>query len=168
MGIDNNKNECKEKNGCLLLYLKYLLISIVVMSISYYSSGELEHLLQLERDKLIYLPLLIIPFSGVAFVIFIFSLMFRFIFYSIIKKESMNNFVSTVLASFIMIFAFGIEGDTYTSKNNKEVYICTGPKAKVYHKYKDCKGLRNCSGDIKAVSLEQAKKSRRACRICYK
>lgn len=168
MGIDNNKNECKEKNGCLLLYLKYLLISIVVMSISYYSSGELEHLLQLERDKLIYLPLLIIPFSGMALVIFIFSLMFRFIFYSIIKKESMNNFVSIVLASSLMVLALGIEGDTNVYNQNKTVYICTGPKAKVYHKYNDCRGLRNCSGDIKAVSLEQAKKSRRACRICYK
>lgn len=168
MGIDNNKNECKEKNGCLLLYLKYLLISIVVMSISYYSNGELEHLLQLERDKLIYLPLLIIPFSGVALVIFILSLMFRFIFYSIIKNENMNNLISILFASSVMVLALGFEGDTNVYNHNKTVYICTGPKAKVYHKYKDCRGLRNCSGDIKAVSLEQAKKSRRACRICYK
>lgn len=55
-----------------------------------------------------------------------------------------------------------------TVKESTTVYICTGPKAKVYHQYKNCKGLRRCSGDIKAVSLDQAKKSRRACRICYK
>ena len=54
------------------------------------------------------------------------------------------------------------------TQSSTTVYICTGPKAKVYHQYKNCKGLRRCSGDIKAVSLDQAKKSRRACRICYK
>lgn len=54
------------------------------------------------------------------------------------------------------------------TQSSTTVYICTSPKAKVYHKYKNCKGLMRCSGDIKAVSLELAKKSRRACRICYK
>lgn len=52
------------------------------------------------------------------------------------------------------------------SKKN-EVYICTGLKAKVYHKTKSCKGLRRCGGEIKAVSLEEIKESRRACKICY-
>lgn len=50
----------------------------------------------------------------------------------------------------------------------KTVYICTGPKAQVYHATSKCRGLNRCSGDIKAVSLEDIKKSRRACKICYK
>ena len=48
------------------------------------------------------------------------------------------------------------------------VYICTGPKAKVYHSTSKCRGLNRCSGDIKSISLKEAKKSRRACKICYK
>lgn len=51
--------------------------------------------------------------------------------------------------------------------DKNEVYICTGLKAKVYHKTKSCKGLRRCGGEIKAVSLEEIKESRRACKICY-
>lgn len=50
---------------------------------------------------------------------------------------------------------------------SKTVYICTGKTAKVYHSRKDCKGLNNCKGTIKAVSLEEIQKSRRACKICY-
>lgn len=47
------------------------------------------------------------------------------------------------------------------------VYICTDPKATVYHSTSKCRGLNRCSGDIKAVSLKDIKKSRRACKICY-
>lgn len=50
-----------------------------------------------------------------------------------------------------------------------EVYICTGPKARVYHNSSRCKGLRRCSGTIKKVSLEKARAMhRRPCRICVK
>ena len=49
------------------------------------------------------------------------------------------------------------------------VYICTGPTAYAYHKTDTCKGLRRCTGDIKKISLEQAKKeNRKACKLCYK
>ena len=48
------------------------------------------------------------------------------------------------------------------------VYICTGPKATVYHKTSDCRGLNRCSGSIKKVSEAQAKSmKRRRCQICY-
>lgn len=51
---------------------------------------------------------------------------------------------------------------------NSVVYICTGPKAEVYHKSKDCRGLNRCSGSIKEISLAKAKEmGRRACKICY-
>mgnify|MGYP003522114312 CR=1 FL=1 len=53
--------------------------------------------------------------------------------------------------------------------NGHKVYICTGPKARVYHKTDECRGLDRCSGDVESVSLEQAKgMGRRECRICYK
>ncbi len=49
------------------------------------------------------------------------------------------------------------------------VYICTGPQSKRYHKSASCKGLRNCSREIKQVTLEQAKKLHKTpCHICYK
>lgn len=48
------------------------------------------------------------------------------------------------------------------------VYICTGPKAKVYHKTNYCRGLSRCSGSIKKVSEARAKNmKRRRCQICY-
>ncbi len=49
------------------------------------------------------------------------------------------------------------------------VYVCTGPHARRYHKSASCKGLRNCSREIKKISLEQAKKLHKTpCHICYK
>lgn len=47
------------------------------------------------------------------------------------------------------------------------VYICTGPNAKVFHRYKDCKGLDRCSGDIISISLDEIIDYRRPCKICY-
>lgn len=51
---------------------------------------------------------------------------------------------------------------------SRTVYICTGPKATVYHYRSDCKGLNKCSGEVKKITLEEAKKKRRACKICVK
>lgn len=57
-------------------------------------------------------------------------------------------------------------------KNNKDidgrVYICTGPQSKRYHRSSYCRGLNNCSGNIKAVNIETAEAyNRTPCRICY-
>lgn len=49
----------------------------------------------------------------------------------------------------------------------KKVYICTGPKAKVYHSTSKCKGLNRCSRKVIAVSYEKIKGKRRACKTCY-
>ena len=47
------------------------------------------------------------------------------------------------------------------------VYVCTGEKSVAYHAVKSCRGLNRCSGEIKAVTLSQAKAmGRRACKIC--
>ena len=48
--------------------------------------------------------------------------------------------------------------------SDKSVYICTGPKAKVYHSTPDCKGLNRCSDTIKKVPKSSPK--RKGCRIC--
>lgn len=55
------------------------------------------------------------------------------------------------------------------SNQSEGVYICTGPTAYAYHKTAECKGLRRCTGDIKKISLGQAKaENRKACKLCYK
>lgn len=55
-----------------------------------------------------------------------------------------------------------------TSTGSGGVYICTGPKATVYHSRSNCRGLNRCSGEIKKVSLQTAQnEGRRPCKICY-
>lgn len=54
---------------------------------------------------------------------------------------------------------------TSEATNTEYVYICTGPKAKVYHASDDCKGLDRCSGEIKKVPKSTV--HRRPCKICY-
>ena len=44
------------------------------------------------------------------------------------------------------------------------VYICTGPKAKVYHSTPRCSGLNNCSRSVKKIPRSST--SRRGCRRC--
>lgn len=53
--------------------------------------------------------------------------------------------------------------------SNETVYICTGPQSKRFHKTSSCRGLNSCSKEIKAMSIEQAKKiGRTPCSWCYK
>lgn len=51
------------------------------------------------------------------------------------------------------------------SASETTVYICV--TGKVYHSTKNCRGLSNATHKIEAVSLSEAKKTRRACKICY-
>jgi hypothetical protein len=57
----------------------------------------------------------------------------------------------------------------FTPENSlSNVYICTGPKAKVYHSKSTCRGMNNCSEEIKSITLAKAKKmGRRECKICW-
>jgi hypothetical protein len=49
------------------------------------------------------------------------------------------------------------------------VYICTGGSSKRYHATSGCKGLSNCSGEIKKVTVNDAKKmGRTPCKMCFK
>jgi hypothetical protein len=51
----------------------------------------------------------------------------------------------------------------------KKVYICTGSSSKRYHEKKNCRGLSNCGGTIKELTIEQAEKQGRTpCKICCK
>jgi hypothetical protein len=56
-----------------------------------------------------------------------------------------------------------------TTQKEAEVYICTGPQSKKYHKTKTCRGLRNCSKTIEKKKVSEAKKlGRDKCKMCYK
>lgn len=49
------------------------------------------------------------------------------------------------------------------------VYVCTGEKSVAYHKHSRCRGLSNCSAEIKGVTTDIAQRmGRRKCRICYR
>lgn len=49
-----------------------------------------------------------------------------------------------------------------------KVYICTGPKAKVFHVSPNCSGLGRCSASIISLTEAQARaKGRRPCKKCY-
>ena len=54
--------------------------------------------------------------------------------------------------------------------NETYVYICMGPSSECYHKDTDCRGIKNCSKEIKKVTLKEAieKFKRRPCGYCYK
>jgi len=50
-----------------------------------------------------------------------------------------------------------------------EVYVCTGGSSKKYHHTLDCKGLKGCSKEVRAVDQHFAEdKGRTPCKICYK
>lgn len=71
---------------------------------------------------------------------------------------------------FLLVLPLSVITDqTTAAQKEKTVYICTGPKATTYHKTKDCRGLKKCSGEVKAVTESKAKTDKRsACKICHK
>jgi len=70
------------------------------------------------------------------------------------------------LLLFILVIAMPLQSFTcYTNRTETIVYICV--TGKVYHSRKDCRGLEKATHKIKAVSLSEAQKTRRPCKICY-
>ena len=68
----------------------------------------------------------------------------------------------------LMLLLFGTL-QTTDNQASKTVYICTGGKSVCYHSTPNCKGLRNCSREIKEITLEDAQKmNRRPCKMCCK
>lgn len=70
---------------------------------------------------------------------------------------------------FMTAIVFPIQADIpATQAASSTVYICTGPKATRYHASSRCRGLKKCSGSIKAISLADARESGfTPCQICY-
>lgn len=65
-----------------------------------------------------------------------------------------------------MVATLTLQSFTSTSTSGDTiVYICV--TGKVYHSTKECRGLSNATHKIEAVSLSEAQKTRRACKICY-
>jgi len=82
------------------------------------------------------------------------------------KQSSRAKTETTVTDNKADISVDAGRGDNNTPQSTT-VYICTGKSATKYHARKNCRGLNNCSGEIKAVSREQAiKMNRTACKIC--
>jgi hypothetical protein len=67
--------------------------------------------------------------------------------------------IATLFASILLAFTL-----------NSGVFICDSKTSKVYHSTKTCRGIKNCSHEIKEVTLKEATGtySRVACKICYK
>ena len=60
------------------------------------------------------------------------------------------------------------ENEEESIDSEGEVYICTGPSSKRYHKSPDCMGLSSCSADVRCVSVSYAEKlGRTPCKRCY-
>lgn len=82
-------------------------------------------------------------------------------------------FIALQMRRFVaLLFLVGVVPQIYTngapsasSTSEQLVYICV--TGKVYHSTKECRGLNNATHKIKAVSLSEAQKTRRACKICY-
>ena len=80
----------------------------------------------------------------------------------------MKNCIQRVfLISILLLSSIGCEQEE-SSASGGSVYICTGSGAYAYHSNRNCSGLNNCKADIVTTSLSKAKKSRKACNICYR
>ena len=92
--------------------------------------------------------------------------------YFYLKTENMMHktiLISVALFLGQLFVAQPIGGASTAAEKDNYVYICTGKSSKRYHKTDRCKGLDNCKGTVKKVTLSQAEdKGRTPCKICYK
>jgi len=58
----------------------------------------------------------------------------------------------------LVVFTFLLLSGFTPEKSSSNVYICTGPKATVYHSSFACSGMNSCCGNIVAVGLVKAEK----------
>ena len=68
----------------------------------------------------------------------------------------------------LLIVMIAMELQSFTNNTISQdivVYICV--TGKVYHSRLNCRGLKNATHQIKAISLSEAKKFRRPCKVCY-
>ena len=77
----------------------------------------------------------------------------------------MKRFLLTGLLTF-MLFSPSTGGQIAVA--DRTVYICTGSYSKRFHSTPDCKGLNNCKGVIKSISMSSAKNmGRTPCKVCF-
>lgn len=75
----------------------------------------------------------------------------------------MKRSIQTLIVMIAMLSLQSFTTDL--SSGSTTVYIVdTG---KVYHSTKSCRGLANTTHKIKTISLKEAQKTRRPCKICY-
>lgn len=68
----------------------------------------------------------------------------------------------------MLVSSISCDKNSDEQSSTRFVYICTGGSATKYHSRKTCKGLGNCKGEVKAVSMSTAtSQGRTACKICY-
>ena len=80
------------------------------------------------------------------------------------NSQAMPNHESNRIHS-----ALSISDKVFESVKDEDVYICTGPNSKRYHKSSNCMGLNTCSADIRCVIKSYAKElGRTPCKRCYK
>ena len=74
-----------------------------------------------------------------------------------------------LLLAILLVLAPQTHSTDVTHSGETYVYICTGPMSKRYHKSPRCRGLDNCSKEIKKVTIGYAKNlGRTPCKWCYK
>lgn len=80
----------------------------------------------------------------------------------------MKNLLLSILLSITFSSVVPAPNTDAIASPEDVVYICTGRTATKYHASKSCRGLRNCQGDIKAVTRSDAERkySRTPCKIC--
>ncbi len=96
-----------------------------------------------------------------------------------LKTKKLKTLLIVAIPVFIMSFCvagicayagtypFVAQSDSVVTE--AQVYICTGPQSKRYHKTSSCRGLKSCSKSIKKVGVSEAKElGRTPCGICYK
>lgn len=72
-----------------------------------------------------------------------------------------------VLSCVVYIIGLCVVAGSTVSLMAQEVYLCMGPKSSAYHLTPNCRGLRNCSTQLKKMSEKEAvSKGRHACGFC--
>ena len=76
-----------------------------------------------------------------------------------------------IICLFLLVFiaSASTEAERNQLVQSVEVYICTGPMSKRYHRFSSCRGLKNCSEKVIKVDIQKAKSmGRTPCGYCYK
>lgn len=73
------------------------------------------------------------------------------------------------LTMLLIPLSIGVQAGQESAQDAPKVYICQGSKSACYHSNPNCSGLRRCSTELKAITLDEAKKmGRRPCKVCCK